>query len=72
MRSIEQTASLIPIPRITSFFKPVSTDVLEIPDGSYAEIADVTNETVESSISTPPIITSENIGKMIEYLDPSL
>jgi hypothetical protein len=68
MRSIEQTAALIPIPRITSFFKPVSTDVLDIPYGSYAEIADVTNEPVESSLSTPPIVTSENIGKMIEYL----
>ncbi len=46
----------------------MSTDVLEIPDGSYAEIAEVTNETVESSLSTPPMVTRKNIGKMIEYL----
>jgi hypothetical protein len=61
MSSIEQTAALIPIPRITSFFKPVSSDVLEIPYGSYAEIVEVTNGTVESSLSTPPIVTRKNI-----------
>ncbi len=62
--STQQSAALIPIPVITSFFKPVSSDILDLPDDRDAESLILTNEACEP-ITTPPIVTRENIGKMI-------
>ncbi len=52
---------------MTSFFKSVSPDILDLPDDRDAEALMLINETCEP-ITTPPIVTRENIGKMIEYL----
>jgi hypothetical protein len=43
----------------------VSSDILDLPDDRDAEALMLTNETCEP-ITTPPIVTRENIGKMID------
>jgi hypothetical protein len=63
--STQQSAALVPIPVITSFFKSVSSDILDLPDDRDAEALMLTNETCEP-ITTPPIVTRENIGEMID------
>jgi hypothetical protein len=65
--SMEPTVALLPIPAITSFFKPVCSDVLDLPDDRDAEALMLNIATFEP-ISTPKVVTRENIGKMIEYL----
>jgi hypothetical protein len=64
---MDPTVAFIPIPAITSFFKPVRSDDLDLPDDRDDE-ALMLNNTAFEPISTPTVVTRENIGKMIEYL----
>ena len=64
---VEETAALIPNPPITSFFKPKTKDVLELPDKPEAPILSAVNESTELEISHQ-ILTRENLGNMINHL----
>ncbi len=64
---MEPTVAFILIPAITSFFKPVHSDVLDLPDDRDDE-ALMLNKAAFEPISTPTVVTRENIKKMIEYL----
>ncbi len=66
--TMQETAALILIPVITSFFKSVFSKVLDLPDDRDAEalMLTVSNEACEP-ITAATTVTRENFGKMIEY-----
>lgn len=66
-KPVEQTTALLPIPRITSFFKPGTRDVLELPEESDIPISIPDNEMVVPKIPET-ILTKENLGNMINYV----
>ena len=55
---MQPAAALIPIPAITSFFKPVCSEVLDLPDERDAEALMLSNVAFEP-ISAPTVVTRE-------------